>query len=798
MVKYIVISILILFNFEFHSQYQNLPKEKLNDQSDVDEDLKFVKEQAMVVLEPEFSTGDVYSDNLNIQIVKKNLNGQEKPIFGASNLIPQPQNCTEKSGIFTLEGITKLIAPKEFSEVARLLRDEMKINLDKNKKEKIIELIKSKDNLDGEKYRLIITPSKISIYAANVRGAITAVFTLLQLQKLQPDTNLIPCAKIEDAPRFVYRGMHLDVSRHFYPVSFIKKYLDIMALYKFNTFHWHLTDSPGWRLQINKYPLLTSQSGFRNYAHWTDWTKNGSHFVPEGSPNGYGGYYTQDEAKEIVAYAKQRNITVIPEIEMPGHSYEVLAAYPELSCTNDPNTCHEFCIGNPRTLEFLKDILTEVIAIFPSRYIHIGGDEAGTHCWKKCSKCQDLKVKKGFNDENELQSYLISNIEQFLKSRGRKLIGWDEIIEGGLPADATVMSWRGEKGGIIAAEQNHDVIMTPGACYLDAYQSNPVTQPMAIGGFLPIQNVYNYEPVPAQLSVEKAKYILGLQACLWTEYMSTTYQVEYMAFPRALAIAETGWTQKSLKNYDHFHKRIQAHYLLLQRMHVNYYRPSTFLTISEQPNADHSASELTLVSELYKPDIRYTTDGSSPTLSSQTYTKPVEVKGKMEIKSAIFQNGQMLGKETSYTSSHHRAIGKKVTFNNDWSTSYPAQSERTLTNGVMGSFTYQDKQWLGYLKDLDVTVDMETVQPVSEVSIRFMQQIGPGVFLPSHVDILVSEDGVKYVNVKRIIHDISNKNPELILKKFDAVLESISARYIRIIAPNIHGGYMFTDEIMVY
>jgi hexosaminidase len=275
--------------------------------------------------------------------------------------------------------------------------------------------------------------------------------------------------------------------------------------------------------------------------------------------------------------------------------------------------------------------------------------------------------------------------------------------------------------------------------------------------------------------------------------------VEYMAFPRAQAIAETGWTQKSLKNYDHFHKRIQAHYLLLQRMHVNYYRPSTFLTISEQPNADHTASELTLVSELFKPDIRYTTDGSSPTPTSQTYTKPIEVRGKVEIKSAIFQNGQIMGKETSYTSNHHRAIGKKVTFNNDWSTSYPAQSERTLTNGVMGSFTYQDsEQWLGYLKDLDVTLDMETVQPLSEVSIRFMQQIGPGVFLPSHVDILVSEDGVKYVNAKKINHDISEKNPELILKKFTATIDSVSARYIRIVAPNIHGGYMFIDEIMVY
>jgi hexosaminidase len=360
------------------------------------------------------------------------------------------------------------------------------------------------------------------------------------------------------------------------------------------------------------------------------------------------------------------------------------------------------------------------------------------------------------------------------------------------------MSWRGEAGAITAAQQGHDVVMTTGETYLDAYQSNPSTQPLAIGGFLPIQRVYAYEPIPAVLKENEKKHILGTQGNLWTEFMPSTDHVEYMAFPRAIAIAENGWTQKEAKNYPDFQQRLQAHYLLLQRMNVNYYRPSAFLEVKEAPAPDNSGNAITLISEIYQPEIRYTTDGSTPSSSSERYIKPFVVQGKANIQAAVFKNGVPLGKVTTYQANHHRAIGKKTIFNTRWSDAYPAQQENTLTNGVRGSFTYSDKQWLGYLKNFDVTVDMGSAQPIREVAITFMQQTGPGVFLPAYVEILGSEDGSKFVPLKKLEHDVSPENPELLFKTFACELEQIKVRYIRVVAPNVRGGFMFTDEIVVY
>ena len=716
---------------------------------------------------------------------------------GAALLIPKPVFCQEQKGAFEIHGSLGVFAEKEWQASAQLLAQEMKLSVSKSKGKAGILLLKSPE-LPAAGYALNITQNGITILASDEAGSIHGLFTLLQLRALQTNPNQIPCASIKDYPRFSYRGMHLNVSRNFFPLSFIKKYIDLMALYKFNTFHWHLTDSPGWRLQIDKYPLLSAQAAFRTHGSWTDWSKNGSRFSQEGNAEAYGGYYSKADAKEIVRYAAQRGITVIPEIEIPGHSYEVLAVYPEFSCTGNPYQHHEFCIGNPKTLSFLTDILSEVLAIFPSEYIHIGGDEAGTSSWKNCPKCQALKKEKNLADEHELQAYLIKQLEAFLKSKGRKLIGWDEIINGGLPADATVMSWRGEAGAITAAQQGHDVVMTPGETYLDAYQSNPSTQPLAIGGFLPIQRVYAYEPIPAVLKEGEKKHILGTQGNLWTEFMPSTDQVEYMAFPRAMAIAENGWTPKEAKNFPNFQQRLQAHYLLLQRMNVNYYRPSAFLEVKEAPAPDNSGNAITLISEIYQPEIRYTTDGSTPSSSSERYEKPFVIQGKANIQAAVFKNGIPLGKITSYQANHHRAIGKKTIFNTQWSDSYPAQKENTLTNGIRGSFTYSDKQWLGYLKNFDVTVDMGSVQPIHEVTIAFMQQIGPGVFLPAYVEILGSEDGSNFVPLKKLEHDVSPENPELLFKSFACALEKTKARYIRIVAPNVRGGFMFTDEIVIY
>lgn len=720
----------------------------------------------------------------------------------ASDLIPKPLYSADKLGAFTITPSVKLHAPSQFKEAVNLLAEKLRLSnaIVRSRKKASIIFIEAdrKDSLGNEGYQLSIAPSKITITASTPKGATNAVFTLLQLQQLQPNMANIPCSDIKDIPRFSYRGMHLDVSRNFMPVSFVKKYLDMMALYKYNTFHWHLTDGAGWRLEIKKYPLLTSRAAFRTHNRWKDWWSSGRKYADEGAPNAYGGYYTQDEAREIVAYAAKLGITVIPEIEMPGHSEEVLAVYPELSCSGVPYKNSEFCIGNPQTYTFLEDVLKEVMAIFPSTYIHVGGDEANTKPWQECPKCQALKKEKGLANEHELQAYLIKHMEQFLKDNGRKLIGWDEIIEGGLPADATVMNWRGEAHGIKAVEQNHDVVMTPGEAYFDYYQSDPNTQPEAIGGFVPIQRVYAIEPVPAALTPEQGKHVLGTQANLWSEYMPTTYQVEYMAYPRAIALAEVAWTAKEKKDYADFQRRLQYHYRLLQRNNVNYYRPTNIITIAAQPDYEKKQDLVSFISEQYKPEIRYTIDGTAPTASSQLYEKPFYTSGKTIVKAAIFKNGEMQGEATCDTTNYHLAIGKKVTFNTLWSDSYPAQKEQTLTNGVKGSLTYQDKQWLGYLKDLDVTVDMESVQPISSVAIRFMQQPGPGVYFPSYVELLVSEDGKTFTSVKKEVNVVPTTDPTLKFKSFTFDCGKMNARYLRLVAPNVMKGFMFIDEITVY
>lgn len=720
----------------------------------------------------------------------------------ASDLIPKPVSCKDLPGFFELQPGKSIYAPAEFSDAARLLAELLQTGnkFTGNAKAASIIFIHEKDTKTGgiEGYNLNITPEKITIGATTLQGAIHGLFCLVHMQLLQPDKGKIPCAEIVDSPRFSYRGMHLDVSRNFFPVSFIKKYIDLMALYKYNTFHWHLTDGPGWRLEIKKYPELTRVAAFRTHQTWTEWWKTARKYSSEGAPNAYGGYYTQAEAKEIVAYAARRGITVIPEIEMPGHSEEVLAVYPELSCSGKPYQNGEFCIGNPRTYTFLEDVLTEVMSVFPSKYIHIGGDEANTKPWSECEKCQKLKKENGLRNEHELQAYLIKNMEKFLKSHGRRLLGWDEIVDGGLPADATVMSWRGMSGGIKAMEQGHDVVMTPGETYLDAYQSDPTTQPEAIGGFLPISRVYQFDPAPEGLTADMQKHLLGTQVNLWTEYMPTTYQVEYMTWPRAIALSEVSWSRKEGRNFDDFQRRIQSEYLLLQRLNVNYYRPSTFLTVMAQPDSDRKQDKISFLSEQYQPEIRYTTDGSVPSAGSALYTTPFYTSGKTEIKAAIFKNGEMQGNITAYTADYHKAIGKRVIFNTLWSDSYPAQKEQTLTNGIRGSLTYGDKQWLGYLNDFDVTIDMEAVQPIGSVAVKFMHQPGPGVFLPKYVELQISDDGKNFTTVGQLTHDFNPEDKKLGFKTFEFDCKNRQARYIRLVAPNVMKGFMFVDEVLVY
>ena len=431
--------------------------------------------------------------------------------------------------------------------------------------------------LGDEGYKLVVNDNGVTITAAKGAGLFYGMQSLVQL--IGAYGKELPYMEVTDYPRFSYRGLHLDVARHMFPVEFIKKYIDLLALHKMNRFHWHLTEDQGWRIEIKKYPKLQEIAAFRDetvigHARTAD-RNNKKNF----DGKRYGGFYTQEEVKEVVRYAQERFVTVVPEIEMPGHALAALSAYPELGCTGGPYKAATtwgvfddvFCAGKENTFEFLQNVLDEVLVLFPSKYIHIGGDECPKTRWEACPHCKKRMKDENLKDSHELQSYFIQRVEKYLNSKGRQIIGWDEILEGGLAPNATVMSWRGEEGGIEAAKQNHDVIMTPGNwCYFDHYQDSSKSEPLAIGGLTPVKEVYSYEPVPPSLSSEEAKHVLGAQANVWTEYIPTPEHAEYMVYPRASAMAEVLWSPKDARNYDDFLKRMEYHFKMLDAWDVNY------------------------------------------------------------------------------------------------------------------------------------------------------------------------------------------------------------------------------------
>ena len=587
----------------------------------------------------------------------------------------------------------------------------------------------------NEAYRIEIDKKGIRLSASTETGIFYGLQTLLQLLN-NSDNKTLPALTINDSPRFPYRGLHLDVSRHFFDKEFVKKQLDAMAYFKMNRLHWHLTDGAGWRIEIKKYPRLTSFAAWRPFDKLNDWWVGGRTFCEQDDPRAVGGYYTQDDIREVVAYAAERHITIIPEIEMPGHSEEVLATYPELSCSGKPYVNADFCIGTEKTFEFLENVLLEVIDLFPSEYIHIGGDEASKSSWKTCPRCQKRMADEHLNSVDELQSYMIHRIEKFLNDHGRKIIGWDEIIEGGLSPTATVMSWRGEEGGIKAVKAGNQAIMTPGKyCYLDAFQDAPNTQPMAIGGYLTLEKVYSFEPVPDSLSTKEAELILGVQGNVWTEHIPTPEHYEYMIYPRILALAEIGWSPSEVKKWDNFHTRaLQA---------VNMLR--------EQ--------------------------GYNP------FPLEKEIGDKPE----------------SYQKVNHLAIGKKVTYANLYSNHYAAQGEKTLVDGVRGGWMYNDDRWQGFIDcDFDVTIDLGKETDIKQVCAEFIQLKGPYVWLPKQVIISSSVDGEHYDTLATVDNDISPDIETLQFKEFGWE-GNAKARYIRYkaLSNGITGGWLFTDEIRI-
>lgn len=745
------------------------------------------------------------------------------------HVIPRPVSVESADGFFTLTAKTQVFYPDDESDwaiAAQAWTAVVKSGTGFDLKTKTYHAtLRQTDNqaiyflpdasISGaEAYRLEVHKRSIVIRAQTAAGAFYAVQTLRQL--FPPEINSLspsgktdwkaPCCTIADAPRFAYRGLHLDVGRHFFPVDYIKRYIDLMAFHKVNTFHWHLTDDQGWRIEIKKYPKLNSIAACRDstiIGHNADQPRR-----YDGKP--YCGIYTQEEIREVIAYAQQRFITIVPEIEMPGHALAALSAYPELGCTGGPYKAagsfgvfdDVFCAGNEETFRFVEEVLTEVSALFPGPYVHVGGDECPKTRWKTCPKCQARMKAEGLKDEHELQSYFIRRAEKILAAQGKKLIGWDEILEGGLAPSATVMSWRGTEGGIAAAREHHDVIMTPTSnCYFDYYQSKNVdTEPLAIGGYLPIEQVYAYEPVPDVLSPEEARFILGAQANVWTEYIATPDYLEYMLYPRMCAMSEVQWTAKEKRDWSDFAGRLSDHLARLDALQVHYAK-SIY-------DVEGVFSQGTLTLRCNDPllTIRYTTDGTAPSGQSTAYFAPIVLNRSVVVNAAAFRQEQQVGNIYTAQCFVHKALGRPYTLSGR-PEKYNGGDPLALTNGTLGSLRTW-RNWVGLVnKDLDPVIDLGDVQSFEQVTTHFLNNKPSHIYPPLRVEVLVSDDGLQFRSVAR--QEIrGDALPGRSLEMVVLPTPGVKARYVKLVATTQgmipagqagegNGAWLFLDEIII-
>lgn len=672
-----------------------------------------------------------------------------------------------------------------------------------------------------ESYNLNVGKHGAEIRASSFPGFFYALQTVKQLlpTEIYGDTPApkavwsLPYVEINDAPRFKYRGLHSDVSRHFFGVEEMKRYLDIMAVHKLNRLHWHLTDDQGWRIEIKKYPRLIEVGSKRDgTVIGKNW--DSSDHIP------YGGYFTQAEIREIVAYAADRAIEVIPEIDLPGHMLAALASYPELGCTGGPYKVWErwgvsedvLCAGNEKTFQFLEDVLTEVMGLFPSEYIHIGGDECPKERWKKCPRCQarikelGIKDDEKFTAEQYLQSYVMQRVEKFIAAHGRRVIGWDEILEGGLSPDVTIMSWRGSEGGIEAARQHHEVIMTPNShFYFDYYQSlDTDREPFGIGGYVPVEKVYSFDPM-ASLTEEQQKYIIGVQANLWTEYIADNAHLEYMLLPRLSALSEVQWCRPEVRNPDRFFTHFRMHEIY-ETMGYNYAKH--IFGVSGKCEVADNCVKVTLSTSGNTP-IYYTLDGSEPTEQSSRYTYPIAVRGTCTVKAVAPRKGMASTPVYESGFEFSKATAHKAVLNSHPTPRYAYKAPHSFTDGHHGGTSYSDGEWVGYLdEDMDVTIDMEGSEPYSSVGVEANINKGEWIFPPSAIEVSVSDDGVQFDEVATFAVPVAGPNAPDGITEYMVDFPATDARYLRIVAhttkciPAWHGAagkpaHLFIGELSV-
>lgn len=732
-------------------------------------------------------------------------------------IIPKPKIFKVEESVFVLSNQTVIQATKEsfeadFLKKTILQRTGIELKIEDNPKaESVINLtllVPSNADFNKELHTVSIAENYIQIQAASNQGLFYGIQSLIQLIPFQTKSEVkITTAEIVDQPKFKWRGLHLDVSRHFFSKEFVKKYIDYLAMYKMNTFHWHLTDDQGWRIEIKKYPKLTEVGAWRNgsmVGHYNENTYDNER---------HGGFYTQEDIKEVVAYAQQRHITIVPEIEMPGHALAALASYPEYSCTGGPFEVSKqwgvledvFC-PKEETFTFLENILAEVIRLFPSQYIHIGGDECPKTRWKNCPSCQNLIQSKGLKDEHELQSYFIQRIEKFVNSKGKKIIGWDEILEGGLAHNAAVMSWRGTEGGIEAAKQKHYVVMSPGShCYFDHYQGDPKNEPLAIGGYTNLEKVYSFNPIPEVLTPEESNFILGAQGNVWTEYMADEKKVEYMIFPRLMALAEVLWGTAYPTEFPKFQERVIGQFPTLDRLGINYSKAIFEVTSTVNPAKNGNGVEFQLKSANNSDGIRFTTDGTEPKSTSLSYVDPISISQNTTVKAAFFEGQTQKSATITQDFVVSKSTGKSIQLVHLPHENYSLGGSFSLINGMKGNPTKFGRDWLGFWgKDLVATINLGKKEKISQIAIGVLSNEGSWIYYPNEVEFWISKDGKNFKSMKKLSLEDIQKSKGILSVKF----KSTEAQFVKIIAKNAgkiadgmpgagSNAWLFVDEISV-
>jgi hexosaminidase len=742
------------------------------------------------------------------------------------NIIPQPAYLKPAAGQFIFDRDTRLFLDKNVGEEAAqaffILAERLKtaggMELTTTSVEKTNTIVckLSKQLPQAESYRLTVGRNKVTVEAREPAGFFYAAQTIRQMLPPAIESKTwqkevkwaIACCRIEDTPKYNYRGMHLDVCRNFSPKEEVMHYLDQLALLKINTFHWHLTDDQGWRIEIKKYPRLTEIGGFRNrtvIGHYNDQPRRWDNTRK-------GGFYTQQDIRDVIEYARQRHINILPEIEMPGHAVAALTAYPQYSCSGGAfeveglwGVFNDVYCTREETFGFLEDILDEVADLFPYQYIHIGGDECPKLRWSRCHACQERMKAEGLKDEHELQSYFIKRIGRFLETKNKKFVGWDEILEGGLAANATVMSWRGTEGGIAAARLGHDVIMVPSsALYLDYYQSQLVGEPVAIGGYVPLQTVYDYNPTPDELTASEAKHIWGVQANVWTEYMDNQNHREYMIFPRIAALAEIAWLANEKKDFADFKRRLPVLFRRYDRMGINYSR--AFYNVTGEAAVRNGQLELALQSVDPSVEIRYTTDGAEVSPQSPLYTAPIRLGERpVTINALPLKDGNALSPPYIQSFIANKAAGQKIILSDEPAEKYKGKGSLTLTDCLQARYPLLGSEWLGYSgKDVEVIVEFDKPVSVTKITVGSTHQPGQWIYAPKSVECLISEDGKTFQSVGKVsCEEILKTSTKAIIETNAPAVKQLKTvvRNFGIIPEGEQGGghlaWLFLDEISV-